>query len=224
MSMTGSGGEENCLEPSSGVFSEGNSRQVSPVPTGAASKCIVSPLLRIFSSKEVVPKILEYEKAVLVMKEHNYAKAVERPEILKLSSLLTESPLLCEDAVQEAQPLDSITDINTLLSTRKDLLLVRESVSRKEDRVVSNHLHQVVGVQIELLREQQEQLHDRDKELSTVRKDKEQVRKHQFPKFPLGHEGIPLVWRIPLISRPICNVQVGWMLFSWMSKHETINF
>lgn len=172
MSMTGSGGEENRLEPSSGVFSEGDACQIS---TGTASRCAVSPLLRIFSSEGVVPNILDYERALLVMKEHDYAKAAERPEILKLSSLLTEPPPLCEDAEQEMQPLDSITDVNTLLSTRKDLLLVRESVSRKEDAVVSNHLHQVVGMQIELIREQQEQLHDKDKELNTVRKDKEQV-------------------------------------------------
>lgn len=177
MSMTGSEGEENCLEPSSGVFSEGVSRQISPVATGATPKCTVSPLLRIFSSKEVVPKILDYEKALLVMKEHDYSKAADRAEILKLSSLLTEPLPLCVDGEEMGKPLDSIADLNTLLNTRKDLLLVRESASKKEDSVVSNHLHEVVSMQIELIREQQEQLHDKDKELNTVRKDKEQVGK-----------------------------------------------
>ena len=175
--MTGSGGEENRLEPSSGTFCDGAPRQISPVIPGTAPECAMTPLLRIFSSKEVVPKILDYEKALLVMKEHDYAKAPERPEILKLSSLLTEPPPLCEDAEQELRPLDSITDIDTLLNTRKDLLMVRGSAAVKEDSVVSNHLREVVGMQIELIREQQEQLHGKDKELNTVRKDKEQVGK-----------------------------------------------
>lgn len=201
--MTGSAGEENCLEPSSGTFSGGDSRQISPAATGTTSTCAVSPLLTplltLFSSKEVVPTILEYEKALLVKKEHDYAKAAERPEILKLSSLLTDPPPLCEDAGHEPQPLDSIGDINTLLSTRKDLLLIRENVSKKEDSRVSNHLHQVVGMQIELIREQQEQLHDKDKELSTVRKDKEQVRKEAIAEIPLRSLGnFPLQTDKPL--------------------------
>lgn len=177
MSMTGSGGEENSLEPSSSAFSDGASSHISPVISGGTPKCAMSPLLRIFSSKEVVPKILDYEKALLVMKEHDYAKAVERSAVLKLSSLLPEPLPLCEDAEQTLRPLDSIADIDTLLNTRKDLLLVRESATNKADNVVSSHLREVVGMQIELIREQQEQLHGKDKELNTVRKDKEQVKK-----------------------------------------------
>lgn len=176
MSMRGSGGEESYLESSSGVkvrVQEDGSRHSSPCPAAAAAhRYEMSPLLRIFSSKEVVPKILEYEKAILVMKEHDYAKTAERPEILKLSSLLSESPLLTEDSRQ------AVDDMNTLLNTRKDLLLLRESVAKKEDSVVSDHLREVVSIQIELIREQQEQLHDKDKELSTARKDKEQVITH----------------------------------------------
>lgn len=175
--MAGSGDEESCLEPPSGVVTRGVSGATSPLPSPAVTtpKRALSPLLRIFSSKEIVPRILDYEKALLVMKEHDYAKSAERPGVLKLSSLLIEPPPLCEDS--ERRKLDSVAqvDLNTLLSTRKDLLLLRESVSKKEDSVVSNHLREVVGMQIELIREQQEQLHNKDKELNTVRKDKEQV-------------------------------------------------
>ena len=175
MSMRGSGGEENCLDASSGVevrvTQDVSRHSTSPGPAVTAQKCFVSPLLRIFSSKEVVPRILEYEKALLVMKEHDYAKAPERPEVLKLSSLLVEPPLLCEDS---RESVDAIGDMHTLMNTRKDLLQFRENSSK--DSVVSSHLRDMVGMQIELIREQQEQLHAKDKELNTVRKDKEQVK------------------------------------------------
>lgn len=176
MSMRGPGGEETCLEPSNVEVSVSEETSCHSTLPGTAHEYEVSPLLRIFTSKEVVPKILEYEKAVLVMKEHDYAKAAERPEVLKLSSLLAESPTLSEDVRQAAQPVDSMADLNVLLNIRKDLLRFRESVSKREDGLVSNHLREVVGMQIELIREQQEQLHDKDKELNTARKDKEQVK------------------------------------------------
>lgn len=183
MSMRVSGGEESCLESSSTVEVR-TSEDASPSQTtiSAAPRCEPSPLLRIFSSKEVVPQILEYEKAVLVMKEHDYAKAPERPEVLKLSSLLAESPPLCEDSRQDPEPVDSMADLNTLLSTRKELALFRESLSKREDSVLPNHCREVIGMQIELIREQQEQLQDKDKELNTARKDKEQVGIDCFPR------------------------------------------
>ena len=177
MSMRVSGGEESCLEPSSTVevrTSEDASPSQDAIST--ATRCEVSPLLRIFSSKEVVPKILEYEKALLVMKEHDYAKASERPGIAKLSSLLSEPEPLCEDSRPALQQVDSMVDLNALLSIRKDLALFRESLTKREDSVLPNHCREVIGMQIELIREQQEQLQDKDKELSTARKDKEQVR------------------------------------------------
>ena len=184
--MTGSVGEETCLEP---PCSEASRRPPFSDATQRSTRqgcCAVSPLLRVFSSKEIVPKILDYEKALLVMKEHDYSKAGERPGVAKLSSLLTEPPCLGEGkekptATTQAAALDSpvVPDLSALLRTRKDLLLVRESAFRKEDSVVTDHLREVVGMQIELIREQQEQLHDKDKELNTVRKDKEQVRRSE---------------------------------------------
>ena len=173
MSMTGSGGEENCVEPSSNT--EVAVGRDDPRYSSAATEVTeyqFSPLLRILSSKEIAPTILEYEKALLVMKEHDYAKGPERPEILKLSSLLEEP---CEIMKGGEQLVDSLADINVLLNVRKDLLQFRESVSKRDENLVSSHQREVIGMQIDLIREQQEQLHDKDKELNTVRKDKEQV-------------------------------------------------
>lgn len=181
MSMRGSGGEENCPKPPSGAevrVSDEASRSSPPAATTAAQRCEVSPLLGVFTSKEIVPRILEYEKALLVMKEHDYAKAGERQEVLKLSSLLAEMAPPLEES---REPADPLADINTLLNSRKELLLFRQSLGKREDSLVSDHLREVVGMQIELIREQQEQLHVKDKELSTVRKDKEQV-KSDMPK------------------------------------------
>lgn len=170
MSMRGSGGEEKSPSGAEVRLPEESTRQsYSP----AAQRCEVSPLLSVFTSKEIVPKILEYERALLVMKEHDYAKAAERQEVLKLSSLLTEVLPPTEESRESVDPL---ADIDTLLNSRKELLLFRQSLSKREDSVVSDHLREVVGMQIELIREQQEQLHDKDKELNTIRKDKEQVR------------------------------------------------
>lgn len=213
MSMRGSGGEENSLDTSSGVevrVTEDVSRHsTSPVPTVTAQKCFVSPLLRIFSSKEVVPRILEYEKALLVMKEHDYAKAPERPEVLKLSSLLIDPPLLRKDS---RQSVDAMADMNTLMNTRKDLLQFRESSSK--DSVVSSHLRDMVGMQIELIREQQEQLHAKDKELNTVRKDKEQVRTATKSRKPVGN--------FPF--RPYRISQLSNMVkISFITKHQNAN-
>lgn len=182
MSMRGSGGEENCLGSSSGeevrVADETprhSSSPAAPAACTAASKCQVPPLLRVFSSKAIVPRILEYEKALLVMKEHDYAKAAERPEVLKLSSLLSELPPSSSGVREATEPVESLEEVDALLSTRKELLAFRESLGKREDSVVTHHLREVVGMQIELIREQQEQLHGKDKELNTVRKDKEQV-------------------------------------------------
>ena len=177
MSMRGSANEENCTESSSKPVAENDSRHsIACLSPSTSTKYAMSPLLRIFSSKEVVPVALEYEKALLVMKEHDYAKSPDRSEILKLSSLLGEPFQSCQEQREEVQPVEAAaSDVNTLLSTRKDLLLLRGSLSKREDNFVSNNLRAVVSMQIDLIREQQEQLHCKDKELNTVRKDKEQV-------------------------------------------------
>ncbi len=179
MSMRVPGGEENYAEPSSKALVravEGPSNQSSSASDNTSSrKYDIPPLLRIFTSKEIVPVIFEYEKAILVMKEHDYARVPERKEVLKLSSLLDEAPLLYEEQQRDSQPPGAFSDLTMLLNTRKDLLQFRASLPKREDGMVTDHHREVIGLQIDLIREQQEQLHDKDKELCTVRKDKEQV-------------------------------------------------
>lgn len=182
MSMRGPGGEENSAEEPSTVLSVAqevvcsSGHCTSPTVTAAIPpnflKCRVSPLLSIFSSKEIVPRILEYEKAILVIKEHDYAKKPERAEVLQLSSIIEGFPFASEGQKGATMLSDPVS---TLMNASKDIQDLRESLCRREDSLVSNQLRELVSIHIELIREQQEQLHDKDKELSTVRKDKEQV-------------------------------------------------
>jgi len=138
-----------------------------------AVRCNSSPLLRIFASKDVAPKVLEYEKAILVMKEHDYAKKQERAEVQQLSSLVQE----LSDAPQEkpSVPEEASDPVSVIMNLRKEIHEFRNSLARSEDGLITSQLRDLVSMHIELIREQQEQLHDKDKELSTVRKDKEQV-------------------------------------------------
>lgn len=189
MSMKGPAGEETltatCPKVEAKSTGDDSCQSASPYAAATAIKYEPTPLLRIFSSREIVPKILEYEKALLVMKEHDYAKSEDRPGILKLSSLLSVPPLPSEEPKEDAQAMDCVS---TLLSTRKDLLQCRENMFERERNLISNHQREMIGMQIELIREQQEQLHDKDKELNTVRKDKEQVslERREQGNFPHG--------------------------------------
>lgn len=227
MSMRGPGGEENSAEgPSKVDLSVGRevvcSSGHSTSPTTAATacplslKCKVSPLLSIFSSKEIVPRVLEYEKAILVMKEHDYAKRPERAEVLQLSSLLEGLPFAPEEQKESTKLSDPVS---LLLNSSKDIQDFRESLCRKEDGLVTNQLRELVSMHVELIREQQEQLHDKDKLLSTVRKDKEQVRvmhaaakEWDFPRLRMTFDLVVFVFVFLLESMnaiPIFYVVLG---------------
>ena len=135
-----------------------------------------SPLLGLLACRELLPPVLEHEKALLVMKEHDYAKAPHRPEILQLSVSL-ERVREDGEAVEEGE--GSCDATRTLLNCRNDLLKLRESLvgEARIEPVVTSHFREVVGLQVALLREQQEQLYHKDSELNAMRKEKEQVRK-----------------------------------------------
>lgn len=176
MSMTGSGGEETSANPSEMLDREACSVdgvQNTKEPCSSNLNNCLSPILGLFGRKEFVPCLLEHEKALLVIKEHDYAKKPDRPEVLQLSSIHTTS-LSNQDG--DIASLTPNKDAKTLLNARTDLLLLRESFNqeRNEPSVVG-HLRQVVGLQVALIREQQEQLHEKDKDLGAVRKEKEQV-------------------------------------------------
>lgn len=177
MSMRVSGGEENVAK-SPGVPEEKACKAVSslaePCPDmPEGSHYPTSPLLGLLACRELLPQVLEHERALLVMKEHDYAKSPHRPEILQLS--YSVQPTVDDGEATEEE--DESTGANsTLLNCRNDLLKLRESVSSSCEPVVTSHFREVIGLQVALLREQQEQLYHKDSELNAIRKEKEQVR------------------------------------------------
>lgn len=192
MSMRVSGGEENAAN-SPGVPEE-KACKVDPSLTEPSSPCPgppgpqgtmvpecchfpASPLLGLLACRELMPQLLEHERALLVMKEHDYAKAPHRAEILQLSFSI--QPTADDGGTRttaEEGGEESFSANSTLLNCRNDLLKLRESVgSRSGEPMVTSHFREVVGLQVALLREQQEQLFQKDNELNAIRKEKEQV-------------------------------------------------
>ena len=191
MSMRVSGGEES-VAVSPGVPEEKACKLVSSVSSGEPEACLGagmpdvvshypnSPLLGLLACRELLPQVLEHEKALLVMKEHDYAKAPHRAEVLQLSFSIETAR---EDGGatvegEEGGEGDStgLTNGSALLNCRNDLLKLRESMNSRCEPVVTSHFREVVGLQVALLREQQEQLFHKDGELNAIRKEKEQVR------------------------------------------------
>ena len=124
----------------------------------------------------------------MVIKEHDYAKIPDRPELLQLASLCMSEEgnfALLESSGDNSLPLNGSSDSTRTRKAMKDLLLNchgdvirhRESLlsSKQDENSLSSHFRDVVSLQVALIREQQEQLYEKDKELSTVRKEKEQV-------------------------------------------------
>lgn len=193
MSMRVSSGEENAAN-SPGVPEE-KACKVDPSLTEPSSPCPcpqpgpqgtmpegyhypVSPLLGLLACRELMPQVLEHERALLVMKEHDYAKTPHRAEILQLSfSIKPTADDGGTTTTAEEDGDESFSANSTLLNCRNDLLKLRENVgSRWGEPVVTSHFREVVGLQVALLREQQEQLFQKDNELNAMRKEKEQVR------------------------------------------------
>ena len=186
MSMRGSAGEEQSIDgtenpagkPCSSVSSLGQ-----PILNDSVA-CVhpVSPIISLLTCREVAPSLFEHEKALLVIKEHDYAKAPENPQLMQLAPLfLTEEAGGCgltSDGALASSPCSSRKAMKSvLLNCRNDMLNARENLAwRDQEGTTSSHLREVVSLQVALIRDQQEQLHDKDKELNAVRKDKEQVR------------------------------------------------
>lgn len=174
MSMTGSGSKETSpslsKKPEREACPTHDAQNLLQPRSGNLTKCI-SPLMGLFGRKEYLPYLLEHEKTLLVVNEHSYAKAPDRPEVLQLSNIHS-TQLSCPDG----DIADGMKDTEALLNARTDLLSLRDSLNRERNEPsVVGHLRQVVGLQVSLIREQQEQLHGKDKELGAVKKEKEQV-------------------------------------------------
>ena len=215
MSICGSGVEINHLGPGDSADTdpqsvdntasrpkEGENGDKPPCLKGRNHR-LASPadLLTLLACRELSPRLLEHEKALLVIKEHDYARPPDRPLILQLASMygregeearaseacpLEGTP--AADNAQHAQARAETDDPDTnrhvsaeevLLNCCSDVLRLRASLARRGGdggEALASHLRDVVGLQVTLIREQQEQLHEKDGELKTVRKEKEQVR------------------------------------------------
>lgn len=183
MSMRGLAVEENSID---GAGSPGG-KPCPPVSSLAgpalndslARVHSVSPLINLLTCREVAPSILEYEKALLVIKEHDYAKAPENPQLMQLSPLfMTDEGNGCgltSSGAFASPSLNRKTMKGVLVNCRKDVFGLRENLARKDEDSMSCHLREVVSLQVALIREQQEQLHEKDRQLNAVRKEKEQV-------------------------------------------------
>lgn len=194
MSMRVSGGEENAAK-SPGVADQKACKPSlarepfpgMPVPEETIQYYPTSPLLGLLACKELMPQVLEHERALLVMKEHDYASQPYRPEILQLSYTVQPTS---EEGNRGGEAATATAELEggeeecfganrTLLNCRNDLLKLRASVSASSscEPVATSHFREVVGLQVALLREQQEQLYHKDSELNVMRKEKEQVGK-----------------------------------------------
>lgn len=177
MSMRGSGSEENATEKPEKTEEKACAALESfeEPCKGVTDDCqLHAPsLLGFLSSKELVPRILEHERTFLVIKEHDYAKAPDRPEILQLSNLCAADTSATEVENGALPFMKEASD--ALLNCRNDILRLRQSLVQDEGPAVTRHLRDVVGLQVALIREQQEQLYEKDRELNSVRKEKEQV-------------------------------------------------
>lgn len=167
--------------------------------------CLYTPadLLAFLACRELSPRLLDYEKALLVVKEHDYARPPDRPMLLQLASMYVREAeetkpsettirectvVPGEDVAQNARVRGEtgevcqsrrVTTEDVLLNCRNDVLGLRASLTRRgndDGAALATHLREIVGLQVALIREQQEQLHEKDGELKAVRRDKEQVR------------------------------------------------
>lgn len=165
----------------------------------AAARIPFSPLLSLLTCEETVPSFLECEKAVLVTREHDYDRVPDRCELTQLTPtilrLATEAE--AERAIQEADRLFTGTSNDSeprktsqmrrtkntpslkdaLLDCHQMLLSTREKLLQPSEESASAHLREMVGLQASLIHELQEQLHVRDVELGSVRREKDQVKK-----------------------------------------------
>ena len=183
MSMPG----PETLEPASGPARNGDGQLF---PPGQSEEAAVasgtppapSPLGTFLTRRELVPFVLELEKSLLVSREHDYAKAPDRVAVLQATTLLERrsNAAITRNSVgggDEARNESSRAEqCEELLNCCGDLgRLRRSALLCSDESATSRHLRAVVGLQAALIREQQEQLYTKDRELASIRKDRDQV-------------------------------------------------
>jgi male-specific lethal 1 len=121
------------------------------------------PLATLLICREAKPTIMEYEKAILVMKEHNYAQA---PELSEMAPFLGR--LNCANNEVPLAPSDGCHLHQLLLKNRNEELYGTGDG-------ISSYLKTMVSLQATLIHELQEQNYIQDIESNTIRREKEQL-------------------------------------------------
>jgi hypothetical protein len=182
MSMPG----PDTLEPASGPATNGDGQLLPPgqseeAPVATGITPYPSPLSTYLTRSELVPFVLELEKSLLVSREHDYAKAPDRLAVLQATALLERSS---DGAIThnsgrgvEAKTESSRAEqCEELLNCCGELgRLRRSALLCSGENATSRHLRAVVGLQASLIREQQEQIYTKDRELASIRRDRDQV-------------------------------------------------
>ena len=135
---------------------------VTPLPTLAA----------ILACREASPGIMEHEKTILVMKEHDYAKTPDMSQLAPLFRRLTGDGMGSDTLPMRTKPLRKGSE---LFKVRQALADARTSLL-EEDGAISNHLNKMVSLQATLIQQLQEQVFFKGLETTTVRREKEQVK------------------------------------------------
>lgn len=146
-----------------------------------------SSLASLLLCSEAAPSIMEHEKALLIAKEHDYAKTPNDYGLVQLTPLILQQmeKANCESENFQAPTNDQNSEARQqvrslvkkdLLGCQQTLLSARRNLLRESEEGIPGHLRELVAMQASLVNTLQEQLHVREVELSTVRREKEQVR------------------------------------------------
>lgn len=142
-----------------------------------------SRLSVLLACRELTPMIMEHEKAILVMKEHDYAGVPELTRMAPLLHSLTSGPLVTEEDFSQVDGSSPSSSRSLSHSTTRSLLLnVRNTLADNRRDILTggsdglmSHFKEMISLQSILLHELQEQIQIKDIESSTAYREKEQV-------------------------------------------------
>ena len=135
-------------------------------------------LAAILACRDASSGMMEHEKTILVMKEHDYAKTPDMAQLAPLLHFLSEDGLPSEEGVSK---LTAEKGNKKAFMKRPELLNVKMALSEartrllQEDSGLSTHLNKIVSLQATLIHQLQDQVFFKDLEMNTIKREKEQV-------------------------------------------------
>ena len=173
MSMRGLGAREEAIE-ASGCLGRSDEPRPPEVRAVDCSRLYGPSWAALLARGEAAPMVTEYEKALLVLKEHDYAKMPERFHLMQLSEVCTSRENKNSTSAACTQVDKSL--MSALVGFRSELLGLREELlGTEESNSEVGYLRNIVTIQAALIKEQQEQLYEKDREVHSVRREREQV-------------------------------------------------